>query len=106
MLETLKTTRLAALTDGGPVERINTFFWLDRDQVRQLAKHEEWSTAPMRADEAEAYEQFIAHMRANTSDAAQQDSRDSQDSQDSRDTSTSAAEVADHPTASQTDEKA
>jgi len=65
MLETIKATRLTALKGGGPVESINTFFKLDRDEVRQLEKREEWKQEPARADEARAYSQFIAQMRAN-----------------------------------------
>jgi hypothetical protein len=65
MLETIKATRLTALKGGGPVESINTFFELDRDEVRQLEKHDEWKQEPARADEARVYNQFIAHMRAN-----------------------------------------
>lgn len=65
MLETIKATRLTALKGGGPVESINTFFGLDRDEVRQLEKHDEWKQEPARADEALAHNQFIANMRAN-----------------------------------------
>jgi len=65
MLETIKATRLTALKGGGPVESINTFFGLDRDEVRQLEKHDEWKQEPARADEALVHNQFIANMRAN-----------------------------------------
>lgn len=65
MLETIKATRLMALKGGGPVESINTFFELDRDKVQQLEKCDEWKEGPARADEARAYSQFIAQMRAN-----------------------------------------
>lgn len=64
MLETIKATRLKALKGGGPVESINTFFGLDRDEVRQLAKHDEWKQTPARADEARAYNQLVAQMKA------------------------------------------
>jgi hypothetical protein len=65
MLETIKATRLTALKGGGPVESINTFFGLDKDEVRQLEKNDEWKQEPARADEAQVYKQFIAQMRAN-----------------------------------------
>lgn len=65
MLETIKATRLTELKGGGPVESINAFFELDRDEVLQLAKHDEWKEGPARADEARAYKQFIDQMRAN-----------------------------------------
>ncbi len=61
MLETIKATRLAFLQrDGKPVERINLFFGLDRDEVEQLERFEESKLAPVRADEARAYSQFFA----------------------------------------------
>jgi hypothetical protein len=65
MLDTIKATRLKALKGGGPVESINTFFELDKDEVRKLEKHYEWKREPARADEARAYSQIIAQMRAN-----------------------------------------
>lgn len=65
MLETIKATRLTALNGGGPVESINTFYGLDRDEVRRLEKHDQWKQEPARADKARAYNQFIAQMRAN-----------------------------------------
>lgn len=64
MLETIKATRLMWLKGGGTVERINTFFQLDRDAVLGLAKYDEWKQGPMRTDEARVYSQFIAQMRA------------------------------------------
>jgi hypothetical protein len=66
MLETIKATRLTSLRGGGPVESTNTFFGLDRDEVLQLEKHDEWKQAPARADEARVYNQWIAQMRATT----------------------------------------
>src|SRR6266700_933010 len=65
MLETIKATRLAFLKGGEPVESINTFFGLDRDEVRQLEKHDEWKQEPARADEALVHNQFISNMRDN-----------------------------------------
>jgi hypothetical protein len=47
MLETIKATRLTALKGGGPVESINTFFGLNRDEVQQLEKFEESKLEPM-----------------------------------------------------------
>jgi hypothetical protein len=65
MLQTIKAVRLTSLKGGGPVESINTFFGLDRDEVRQLAKIDEWKQKPMRDDEARAYSQFVAQMQAH-----------------------------------------
>ncbi len=64
MLETIKATRLKTLTGGGLIESINTFFELDRDEVQQLEKHDEWKHTPARDDEARAYNRFLAQMRA------------------------------------------
>jgi hypothetical protein len=47
MLETIKATRLAFLKGGGPVESINTFFGLDRDEVEQLERIEESKIEPL-----------------------------------------------------------
>lgn len=65
MLQTIKAVRLTSLKGGGPVESINTFFGLDRDEVRQLAKIDEWKRKPMRDDEARAYSQFFTQMQAH-----------------------------------------
>jgi hypothetical protein len=63
MLQTIKATRLTALKGGGPVESINTFFGLDRDKVQGLEKLDEWTQAPVRGDQARAYDQFFAQMQ-------------------------------------------
>lgn len=68
MLETIKATRLAFFKDGGRVSpdgvRINTFLALDRDEVRQLERIDEWRQSPARADQARAYSRYIAQMQA------------------------------------------
>jgi hypothetical protein len=68
MLETIKATRLAFFKDGGEVppdgERINMFLALDRDEVRQLEKIDEWKESPARADQARAYSRYVAQMQA------------------------------------------
>jgi len=66
MLETIKATRLSFLNGGKPVESINTFFELDRDEVEQLERIDESRQAPARADQARAYSQFVARMRAQS----------------------------------------
>lgn len=70
MLETVKATRLAFLKGGSPVESINTFFGLDRDEVEQLERIEESSQAPARADQARAYSQFVSRMQAQSEQQA------------------------------------
>ncbi|MHB8596744.1 MAG: hypothetical protein ACYDER_08035 [Ktedonobacteraceae bacterium] len=62
MLETIKATRLALLK-GGPVESMNTFFGLDRDEVERAERFEEWKQEPARADQARAYTQLVAQMQ-------------------------------------------
>jgi len=64
MLETIKATRLAHLIGNEAGPTINTFFGLDKDQVRSLARLDEWTTKPLAADEARRYEQFVAYMKA------------------------------------------
>ena len=68
MLETIKATRLAFFKDGEQAlperERINTFFKLDRDEVIQLEKIDEWKESPARADHARAYSHLVAQMQA------------------------------------------
>lgn len=66
MLETIKATRLALLKGGEPVERTNTFFGLDREEVEQLERIEESRQATARADQARAYSQFVAWMQAQS----------------------------------------
>jgi hypothetical protein len=73
MLETIKATRLARLRGDDVVPSINTFFGLDRQEVLARATHDEWTHGPMRADEARAYEQFVAQMRANAESAKRAD---------------------------------
>jgi hypothetical protein len=65
MLETIKATRLTALKGGGPVESINTFFHLDKDELRLLSKHDQWERGPARADEARLYTLFFEQIKAN-----------------------------------------
>ena len=64
MLETMKAARLAFLQGDKPVERINTFFGLDRDEVEQLEQFEESKWTPARADEARVYSQFFARTQS------------------------------------------
>jgi hypothetical protein len=65
MLQTIKATRLAALRGDGVIPSINTYFSLNRDYVLQLAKRGEWTTGPMRADQARVYDQWLAQRQAN-----------------------------------------
>jgi len=70
LLQTIKAVRLTSLKGGGLVESINTFFGLDRDEVRQLAKIDEWKREPMRGDQTRAYSQFVAQMQAQAKQRA------------------------------------
>jgi hypothetical protein len=65
MLQTIKATRLAVLRGDGVIPSINTYFGMDRDYVLQLATRGEWTTGPMRADQARAFDQWLAQRRTN-----------------------------------------
>src|SRR6266567_9529359 len=82
MLETIRATRLAFLKGGSPVESINTFFGLDRDEVEQLARIEESRQAPARADQARAYSQFVARMRAQSEQLANKSTEEQSNKQE------------------------
>ena len=82
MLETIKATRLAFLKGGKPVESINTFFGLDRDEVEQLERIEESRQAPARADQARAYSHFVARMRAQSEQLANKSTEEQSNKQE------------------------
>ncbi len=82
MLETIRATRLAFLEGGEPVESLNTFFGLDRDEVEQLARIEESRQAPARADQARAYSQFVARMRAQSEQLANKSTEEQSNKQE------------------------
>src|SRR5450755_4086496 len=65
MLETIKATRLAQLGYGRSLESINIFLSLNRDEVQQLERHDEYKQVPTRADEAWAYSKLFDQIRAN-----------------------------------------
>src|SRR6266700_3336363 len=82
MLETIRATRLAFLEGGEPVESLNTFFGLDRDEVEQLARIEESRQAPARADQARAYSQFVARIRAQSEQLANKSTEEQSNKQE------------------------